>query len=568
MAARPRPARSLQFMAPESTRAPPEHPPAAAAVFLLHFFTPFSSSKKPSSLFRSPPNPLPLILSLLSFLSLSVLLLTLTASSAAPCFSSTTTASSHFAFLSLSSLRLSDEEDSSTLSGAAMVPLPARWLSAGGSASDEEREFWRQPDDEGFRPCLDFSVQYRRESPSVARERRRFLVVVVSGGLNQQRNQIVDAVVIARILRASLVIPVLQVNLVWRDESEFSDIFDVQHFKKTLESDVRVVSSLPSTHLLSKQSIETQIPFDVSPLWIRTRFSKQLFEEGLLVLKGLDSRLSKNLPSDLQKLRCKVAFHALRFAGPIQALGARLARRMWIEGPYIAVHLRLEKDVWVRTGCRTGLGTDLDLEVARERATRPEYLTGRVNMSYGARQAAGLCPLTAGEVARLLRALGAPRKTRLYVAGGDPMGGFERAVIPLAGTFPNVVTKETLAKAGELAGFTNRSSALAALDYIVALSSDVFLPSHGGNMGRAMQGHRAYSGHRKFIKPNKRMMLPFLQDKSLTEAQVKAIMKKLHEKSVGQVEPRLGKRYRDVLAYPVPECMCKPARSFTTVRSD
>jgi len=36
--------------------------------------------------------------------------------------------------------------------------------------------------------------------------------------LNQQRNEIVDAVVIARILEASLVVPVLQVNLIWGDE--------------------------------------------------------------------------------------------------------------------------------------------------------------------------------------------------------------------------------------------------------------------------------------------------------------------------------------------------------------
>lgn len=40
-------------------------------------------------------------------------------------------------------------------------------------------------------------------------------MVVVSGGLNQQRNQIVDAVVIARILQAALVILILQVNAIW-----------------------------------------------------------------------------------------------------------------------------------------------------------------------------------------------------------------------------------------------------------------------------------------------------------------------------------------------------------------
>ena len=58
--------------------------------------------------------------------------------------------------------------------------------------------------------------------------------------------------------------------------SEFSDIFDVKHFKRTLQADVRVVSSLPSTHLMSRQTIENKIPYDVSPLWIRNRFFRQV----------------------------------------------------------------------------------------------------------------------------------------------------------------------------------------------------------------------------------------------------------------------------------------------------
>lgn len=70
----------------------------------------------------------------------------------------------------------------------------------------------------GYRPCLGFSREYGRAGRAVAAERRRFLMVVVSGGVNQQRNQIVDAVVIARILGAALVVPILQVNLVWGDE--------------------------------------------------------------------------------------------------------------------------------------------------------------------------------------------------------------------------------------------------------------------------------------------------------------------------------------------------------------
>ena len=96
----------------------------------------------------------------------------------------------------------------------------------------------------------------------------------------------------------------------------------------------------------------------------------------------------------------QVAFHALRFAAPLQELGNRLARRMWIEGPYIALHLRLEKDVWVRSGCLTGLGSEYDNIIANLRESNPEYLTGRQNISYFERRLAGQCPLNAKEVAR------------------------------------------------------------------------------------------------------------------------------------------------------------------------
>ncbi|MCD7451084.1 O-fucosyltransferase 37 [Datura stramonium] len=290
------------------------------------------------------------------------------------------------------------EDEPFTLSTGAMVPLPAHGVV--GNFSEEEKEFWKQPDHQGYVPCLDFSLKYRKASAKISKERRKFLVVVASGGLNQQRNQIVDAVVIARILEAALVVPVLQVNHIWGDDSEFSDIFDVEHFKKTLKADVRIVASLPSTHFVSKQTINRELPFHVSPLWLRARFLKQLNQEGLLILKGLDSKLSKNLPPDLQKLKCKVAFHALRFATPIRELGYQIARRMWIEGPYVAIHLRLEKDVWIRTRCLTGLGRKYDSIISRERDSHPEYLTGKLNMTHAQRRLAGMCPLNASEMAR------------------------------------------------------------------------------------------------------------------------------------------------------------------------
>lgn len=84
--------------------------------------------------------------------------------------------------------------------------------------SEDKIEFWKQPDGLGYRPCLDFSREYEKNSVGIMKDRSKYLVVVVSGGMNQQRNQIVDAVVIARILGAALVVPILQVNVIWGDE--------------------------------------------------------------------------------------------------------------------------------------------------------------------------------------------------------------------------------------------------------------------------------------------------------------------------------------------------------------
>jgi hypothetical protein len=106
-------------------------------------------------------------------------------------------------------------EDEPRMANSLMAPLPL--LPVTGNVSKEERGFWGQPDGEGYKPCLHFSLKYRKASARIAKERRLFLVVVASGGSNQQRNQIVYAVVIARNLEAALVVPVLKADPIWGD---------------------------------------------------------------------------------------------------------------------------------------------------------------------------------------------------------------------------------------------------------------------------------------------------------------------------------------------------------------
>lgn len=58
-------------------------------------------------------------------------------------------------------------------------------------------------------------------------------------------------------------------------------------------------------------------------------------------LRKFDYRLSNQLETDLQKLRCRVNYHALKFTDPILEMGRKLVERMRNKSKhFVALHLR------------------------------------------------------------------------------------------------------------------------------------------------------------------------------------------------------------------------------------
>ncbi|CAL0331155.1 unnamed protein product [Lupinus luteus] len=342
------------------------------------------------------------------------------------------------------------------------------------------------------------------------RKSNGYLLIATSGGLNQQRTGITDAVVVARILNATLVLPQLDHHSFWKDDSDFINIFDVNWFVTYLAKDIPIVKRVPDKVMRSmeKPPYTMRVPRKSEPEYYLNQVLPILLRRQVLQLTKFDYRLANDLDDDLQKLRCRVNYHALRFTKPIQQLSQKLAIRMQkMANRFIAVHLRFEPDMLAFSGCYFGGGEKERLELGEIRkrwTTLPDFNPDEERKR-------GRCPLTPHEVGLMLRALGYTNDTYLYVASGEIYGGDE-TMKPLKDLFPNMYTKEMLAEE-ELKPFLPFSSRLAALDYIVCDESNVFVTNNNGNMAKILAGRRRYMGHKRTIRPNAKRLSALLLER-------------------------------------------------------
>ncbi|XP_021319906.1 uncharacterized protein At1g04910 isoform X2 [Sorghum bicolor] len=320
---------------------------------------------------------------------------------------------------------------------------------------------------------------------------------------NRVHFQIIDAVVAARILNATLVVPKLDQASFWKDSSNFSDIFDANWFISSLSKDVKIVKELPHIGGKLRAPHRMRVPRKCTERCYLNRVLPALLKKHVIRLTKFDYRLANRLQTDLQKLRCRVNYHALRFTAPIQEMGEKLIQRMRERSEYfIALHLRFEPDMLAFSGCYYGGGEKERRELG---AIRKRWKGLHPNPEKGRRQ--GRCPLTPEEVGLMLRALGYRKDVHIYVASGEIYGG-ARTLAPLKALFPNLHTKETISSKEELAPFSKYSSRMAALDFIVCDESDAFVANNNGNMAKILAGRRRYFGHKRTIRPNAKRLYP------------------------------------------------------------
>ncbi|KAM1203797.1 hypothetical protein ACFX2J_019578 [Malus domestica] len=449
------------------------------------------------------------------------------------------------------------------------------------SSVDQQSKLWAPLPDQGWKHC----PEEPRSLSSSPKESTGYIQVFLDGGLNQQKMGICDAVAVAKILNATLVIPHLEVNPVWQDSSSFEEIFDVDHFIEALQGEVSIVKALPiefswSTREYYATGIRiTRIktaPVHASSDWYLENVLPILQRYGVAAISPFSHRLAfENLPPSIQHLRCKVNFEALAFVPHIRKLGETLVNRLRypnrnqkagtgsqdkaneIEkqgaGKYVVLHLRFDKDMAAHSACDFGGGKAEKLALAKYRQV---IWQGRVLKSQFTDEELrnqGRCPLTPEEIGLLLAALGFNNTTRLYLASHKVYGG-EARISTLRRLFPDMDDKKGLASAEERAKVEGKASLLAAVDYYVSMKSDIFISASPGNMHNALVGHRAYM-NLKTIRPNMALLGKLFVNKSMEWSDFQRAVSDGHKTRQGQM--RLRKEKQSIYTYPAPDCMCQ-----------
>lgn len=191
-------------------------------------------------------------------------------------------------------------------------------------------------------------------------------------------------------------------------------------------------------------------------------------------LNRTDARLANNgQPLEIQRLRCRVNFSALRFTSQIEQLGKRVIQLLRKNGPFLVLHLRYEMDMLAFSGCTQGCNNEEVEELTRMRWAvhisltsywhwavwtweiifHPDsisYFTYFYRYAYpwwkekiinsDLKRKDGLCPLTPEETALTLRALDIDPSIQIYIAAGEIYGG-ERRMASLAKAFPKLVSR-------------------------------------------------------------------------------------------------------------------------------
>ncbi|KAG5016428.1 hypothetical protein JHK85_022564 [Glycine max] len=285
--------------------------------------------------------------------------------------------------------------------------------------------------------------------------------------------QIADAVLVARSLGATLVIPDIRGSQPG-DKRNFEDIYDANVFMKSMEGVVRVVKDLPS-HVTTHKIAAVKVPNRVTEEYIAQHVEPIYRSKGSVRLATYFPSINMKKAgekSDADSVACLAMYGSLELQQETHDLVDSMVERLKTlsrksDGQFIAVDLRVE--MLNKKGCQ---GSDSEKEKS--------------------------C-FNAQEVAVFLRKIGFEKDTTIYVT----QSRWDESLDSLKDLFPKTYTKESIIPADKKKKFLDSedSELEKVIDFYISSESDVFVPAISGLFYANVAGKRIGSGKSQILVP-------------------------------------------------------------------
>ncbi|XP_010276723.1 PREDICTED: uncharacterized protein At1g04910-like [Nelumbo nucifera] len=319
---------------------------------------------------------------------------------------------------------------------------------------------WKEDSPE-LKPC------WSKPEPKDERS-KGFITFSLTNGPEYHISQIVDAVVVARYLGATLVLPDIRGTKLG-EKRNFQEIYDVEKFVKSLDGVIEISKDQPAQISKGKLAVVKV------PNWVTKDFIEEQIEPIFRTTGTL--RLVTYFPSvnmkkteekkDSDSIACLAMFHTLKLQPEVHEVVDSMVGRLRTlsrksDGQFIAVDLRVE--MLESKGCQ-GSGK---------------------KSCYNAQ-----------EIGEFLRKIGFSRGTTIYLTQSWWHSSFDA----LKEIFPNVYTKENIMPAEKKYKFLNSGSLESAIDFYICSQSDVFVPAISGLFYANVAGKRITSGKTQILIP-------------------------------------------------------------------
>ncbi|XP_014489882.1 uncharacterized protein LOC106752664 [Vigna radiata var. radiata] len=325
---------------------------------------------------------------------------------------------------------------------------------------------WKGDADE-LKPCW-----VKPSEDSKVEQTEGFVTFSLTNGPEYHISQIADAVLVARSLGATLVIPDIRGSQPG-DKRNFEDIYDVDVFMKSMEGVVRVVKDLPS-HVSKHKIAAVKVPNRVTEDYIAKHVEPIYRSKGSVRLATYFPSINMKKAgekSDADSVACLAMYESLELQQEIHDLVDSMVERLRTlsrksDGQFIAVDLRVE--MLDKKGCQ---GSD-----------------GKEKSCFNAQ-----------EVAMFLRKIGFEKDTTIYVT----QSRWDESLDSLKDLFPKTYTKESIIPADKKKKFleSEDSELEKVIDFYISAESNVFVPAISGLFYANVAGKRIGSGKSQILVP-------------------------------------------------------------------